>query len=905
MTQYTLSSSDPNTTLAFAGGKGANLAVLARAGFRVPPGFIVSTDAYREFLQLNQIESRILVLAQSISADEPEALDQVSADIRSLFEHGVMPIDIAEEIQDAYRDLGSETPMPTLPVAVRSSATAEDLPGMAFAGQQDTYLNIVGETAVVDSVQRCWGSLWTARAMAYRARNHIPPDEVALAVVVQQVIASEVSGVLFTANPVTGRRDEIVIDASFGLGEAIVSGQVEPDHYVVDPHTWRITECQLGAKEMAILPREGGGTERITREGVGQQALADAHIIELAHLGQHVADHFGSPQDIEWAWAKQRLYLLQSRPVTSLYPLPDNVKPDEGLRVYVNFNSIQGVTDPLTPMGIDAIRLLFGNVPGMLGASSSIRHFLPEAGGRLFMDLTDPLRDPRLKKTVPNLLADTDPAAQQILTRLVEQRPMPSKRVLTMGRAFRLLLTLLPILRRVIGAMLAPGNVYPRVIAMADAFTAQAQAHADGAHDLKDRLRAMETDLSRAEETFLPVMPTVLPVLSAIPLLDRWLTGWLGEKPGVAFQLARGSKNLTTEMDLSLWQVAQAIRSDPIARDTMRAKSAAELVKAYRQGRLPTTAQSALDDFMRAYGMRAVAEIDMGRPRWREDSMPILQTLQSYLEIKDPSQAPDLVFRHNQERAETLAAKYIARARRTRWGWLRARLIGAIVRRIRALSGLREVPLFYMVKTLDIYRTALLKSGRELVERGVLEHPEDIFFIPLDSLTRFAQGEKVNLKSMAAEAHADYDRECARKQMPRVLLSNGEAFYEGVQDATAAKDELVGQAVSPGVAEGRAHVILDPHRARLEPGEILVCPSTDPGWTPLFLAAAGLVMEIGGMVTHGSVVAREYGLPAVVGVHQATTRLKTGDRIRVDGSRGRVMVLTDGNGTTRSESKSD
>ena len=905
MTQYTISFSDPNTTLAFAGGKGANLAALARAGFQVPPGFIVTTDAYREFLQMNQIESRILVLAQSISADEREALDQVSADIRSLFEHGMMPEDIADEIKATYRHLASETRTQTLPVAVRSSATVEDLPGMAFAGQQDTYLNVVGQAAVVDAVKRCWGSLWTARAMAYRARNHIPPDEIALAVVVQQMIASEVSGVLFTANPVTGRRDETVIDASFGLGEAIVSGQVEPDHYAVDPHTWKISECQLGAKETAIFPREGGGTERITREEIGQQALADAQIVELARTAQRVAEHFGSPQDIEWASAKQQFYLLQSRPITSLYPLPENDKADEGLRVYVNFNSIQGVTDPLTPMGIDAIRLLFGQVPQMLGATRSIRHFLPEAGGRLFMDLTDPLRDPRLRKMVPNLLADTDPGAQQILTRLAKERPMPSKDVLTIGRAFRLLFTLLPILRRVIGAMLAPDDVYARVIAMADKFTAQAQANADAAHDLNARLRAMETDLSHAEETFLPVMPTVLPIMSAVPLLDRWLTDWLGEKPGAAFQLARGARNLTTEMDLSLWHVAQAIRSDPIARDALNTESASELVNAYHQGRLPTTAQSALDDFMRTYGMRAVAEIDMGRPRWREDPTSNLRTLQSYLEIDDPNLAPDAVFRRSQERAITLTGEYIARTRRTRWGWLRARLIGGIVRRIRALGGLREVPLFYMVRTLDIYRTALLKSGRELVGRGELEHPEDVFFIPLDSLTRFAHGEKVNLKSKAAKQRADYDRECARKQMPRVLLSNGEAFYGGLQDPTAAGDELVGEAVSPGVAEGRAHVILDPHQARLEPGEILICPSTDPGWTPLFLAAGGLVMEIGGMVTHGSVVAREYGLPAVVGVHQATTRLKTGDRIRVDGNRGRVTVLSDRNGTTRSEGTSD
>lgn len=899
MTNDILGFSSPEATLARAGGKGANLAALARAGFSVPPGFIVATDAYRAFVVANSIEPRLLALTQSISPDEPGELEETSSAIRSLFEQGSMPGDIAGEIRSAYRDLLSQVHTPTSSVAVRSSATAEDLPGMAFAGQQDTYLNVIGEDAVLDSVKRCWGSLWTARAMAYRARNHIRPDEVALAVVVQQMIASQVSGVLFTANPVTGRRDEMVVDASFGLGEAIVSGQVEPDHYVVDPHLWRIGERRLGAKQISIVPRAHGGTEQMAQEAAQQQALPDAQILELAQTAQRVADYIGSPQDIEWAWANQHLYLLQSRPITSLYPLPKNAEHANGLRVYVNFNSIQGVTDPLTPTGIDAIRLLFSHVPKLLGATSSIGQLLPEAGSRLFMDMTDLLRDPRLRKVVPSFLADTDPGAQQILTRLIAERPMASRPVLTTRRALKLILALLPILRRVVAAMLAPDNVYPRTIATAEQFTAQAQAHANAAHDLSSRLSAMEDDLSRAEETFLPVMPTILPVLNAIPLLDRWLTQWLGEKPGAVFELMRGSKNLTTEMDLRLWAAAQTIRADAMAREVLRTGPVEELVKAYRRRQLPATAQRALDEFLRVYGMRAVAEIDIGRPRWREDPAPIIQTLQSYLQIDDPNRAPDVVSRRNQERADSLTAQYIARARQTRWGWLRARLIAGIVRRMRALGGLREVPLFYMVKTLDIYRTALLDSGRELVGRGELERPEDMFFIPLDALTRFAQGEKTDLKGLAAVHRADYERECSRKQMPRVLLSNGEAFYEGVQDTAASGDELVGEAVSPGVAEGRAHVILDPHRARLEPGEILVCPSTDPGWTPLFLAAGGLVMEIGGMITHGSVVAREYGLPAVVGVHQATARLKTGDRIRVDGNRGRVMVLSEGNGAGR------
>src|SRR5512142_568333 len=348
MARYTLPFSSIEATLERAGGKGTNLAEMARAGFAVPPGFVVTTDAYREFVQANQFSARLLDLARGISPDHLAALYDTSAKIRNLFEQGAMPPAIAAEIRSEHHLLASNSQTPTAPpqpVAVRSSATAEDLPGLAFAGQQDTFLNVTGEDAVLDAVKRCWGSLWTARALAYRARNNIHPDKVELAVVVQKMVASESSGVLFTANPVTGRRAESVIDASFGLGEAIVSGLVTPDHYVVNTRAWKISECVLGEKAVAVIPRAGGGTEQVAQENAQWQALPDEQIIELARTGQRVAEHFGSPQDIEWAWAEQRLVLLQSRPIASLYPLPASDLPEDDLRVYVNFNAIQGVTD--------------------------------------------------------------------------------------------------------------------------------------------------------------------------------------------------------------------------------------------------------------------------------------------------------------------------------------------------------------------------------------------------------------------------------------------------------------------------------------------------------------------------------------------------------------------------------
>jgi pyruvate,water dikinase len=339
MYTYILPFSSTEAPLPRAGGKGANLAQLVDAGFSVPPGFILSTDAYRAFVKANQLQPRIMTLVGGISPDDVPAIESVSVEICSLFDQGVMPAEIGAEIISAYHALTNSQKG----VAVRSSATTEDLPGMAFAGQQDTYLNVIGEQGLLNAIQHCWSSLWAARAMVYRARNHIPPGEAVLAVIVQKQIASEVSGVAFTANPVTGRRSEIVINASFGLGEAVVSGWVVPDRSTVDPYLWEITERKIGSKEMAVIPLPGGGTHRVPGVANQEQSLQEAQILELARLAQAVAVHFGTPQDIEWAWADRQFYLLQSRHITALYPLPENDRQPEELRVYVNFNAIQGV----------------------------------------------------------------------------------------------------------------------------------------------------------------------------------------------------------------------------------------------------------------------------------------------------------------------------------------------------------------------------------------------------------------------------------------------------------------------------------------------------------------------------------------------------------------------------------
>lgn len=885
MTNCILPFSSQDAGLDRVGGKGANLAELTRAGFNVPPGYLITTEAYRAFVAANCFGDELLRLARAVVADDPVSLEQTAEKIRALFANASMPTEIAAEIQSAYALLSTDHS--PLAVAVRSSATAEDLPGLSFAGQQETYLNIIGAEELCEAVKKCWGSLWTARAIGYRARNNIAPDDIALAVVVQQMIASEVSGVLFTANPLTGHRGEIVIDASFGLGEAIVSGQVEPDHFVVNATTWQITTRDLGEKSIAILPCAEGGTQTIEQSRADVQALPDEQIIALAKLSKRVADHYGAPQDIEWAWANRQLYLLQARPITSLYPLPAlNYSPDD-VCVYASFNSIQGIVGPITPLGRNFMQVVLSGLPVDLPASE----YLPEAGARLFIDLTAFVRDPFARRIVLAVLARGDPAARQALLGVLKSETVKEQRTVTPLTIPRLLFKARHIIGRAVHALYSPEQACASAIKDAQEFVGRIRANVASADDLPSLLAILESDLPGAVVRVIARMvPVVAPGFGVMFALQKNLAEWLGLPSTAALQLARGlPNNPTTEMDLKLWATAQAIRADSAAATFMQTLPIEQLVALYQQRALPAVVQNVLEKFLGEYGMRGIGELDVGVRRWEEDPASIVQTINSYLSITDANLAPDMVFQRGAVEAERLSQEYVAQIRKTRFGAIRVRIFRAMYRRLRVLSGTREAPKFYAVTGIAAYRAAFLKQARTLVTQGKIEDVEDIFFVSLDDLKRFARGEPVDLKTLVAANRAEYVREQARRQLPRLLLSTGEVFYEGLSETGTS--DLVGDGVSPGVVEGKVRVVLDPRGVRLEPGEILVCPATDPGWTPLFLAAGGLVMEVGGLVTHGAVVAREYGIPAIVGVHQATQRLQTGQRVQVDGSAGRVRIL--------------
>ncbi|HEX4817930.1 MAG TPA: PEP/pyruvate-binding domain-containing protein [Nonomuraea sp.] len=869
--------------LAEVGGKAANLGELTRAGLPVPPGWVLTTEAYRQ-----------------VAAGLETAGDGLAERARRHLLEAPVPGHVRDTIVKHYAALGDD-----VPVAVRSSATAEDLPFASFAGQQETYLNVVGAEAVVEAVRRCWASLWTDRAVAYRESNGIDHAAVRLAVVVQVMVDARVAGVMFTANPVTGRRREIVIDASPGLGEAVVSGAVNPDRFVV--YDGAVLDRRAGDKRVAVRPLPGGGTERVeTAPGHdGGLCLTDAEVRRLAELGARVERHYGAPQDTEWAVdADGRLWLTQARPITTLYPLPEPARP--GLRVFFSVNVAQGVMGPLTPMGLSAFRLISGGGAGLAGFGPADPHdgapFLAVAGQRVWLDLTAAVRSRPGRAILPRALTLGEARAVAVMERLFEDpRLAPahrSRRPFLRGLARFARRVHLP--SRVLLALTRPD----RALAYARRVGAQldARLRVPARATPAQRLDHAERVLTAAFPAIVSVMPIVVTGYGLFALASRLS----GLSPAEMQDVLRGvPHNPTTEMDLELWDLTTRIEPEPF-----RELPVAELVRRYAEGGLPPAAQREITAFLDKYGHRGVAEIDLGVPRWSEEPAHILGSLANYLRLDgDPALAPAALFAQGERRAREAVARVVAAARREgRW---RGAVAGFALRRTRAYAGLRELPKFYLVKMLAGVRRSLLEVGAHLVERGLLDEPADVFFLDLREVRAAVAGGDAraagrapgggdpraagvapdggDLRDLVAGRRAAYEQEARRRHVPRVLLSDG---TEPEALATPAADgALAGTAASAGTVTGTARVVLDPIGAHLEPGEILVCPSTDPGWTPLFLTAGGLVMEMGGAMSHGAVVAREYGIPAVVGVPDATHRVTTGQRIEVNGAAGTVTLL--------------
>ena len=838
----------------------------------------MTTTAWSAFVASVPGFGAALDALDAVAADDADGVRAHGGRLRALLGAAPVPEDIAAAVLAAWRESGEEHSY-----AVRSSATAEDLPDASFAGQQDTHLNVRGERMLLDRVRDCWASLFTDRAILYRAQHGFDHRAVQLSVVVQRMVLPQVSGILFTADPVRGHRGIVSIDAGFGLGEALVSGLVSADLFRVRKSDGALLEATIADKKLAIVPLPEGGTEtrELPPEEGARPSLTEDQARELAALGARVEAHYGRPQDIEWCIEDGTVYLVQSRPITTLFPLPQPPPDDDLLHVYASFGHMQVMTDPMHPLARSTWRLLFpfGRARGVV---AEMPH-LPEAASRLFLDLTSLLHHPLTRRMVGVVLPRMESLVASGVQDLL-QRPELVRRPEAAASTAMLRRFVLPAALGVATALFwhDPDRLRQRIPEQLEALLAEYAAAVQAAPAGVERLQAAQRWLVGAFDRLIHIIPPILSSVAAGGVLEWLLRG--RAEPGDLADVGRGLEgNVTTTMDLEVGDLADLARPHPAVCAALDAGITEPDAFAQLDGGAPFA--EALRAFRQRYGMRGSAEIDLGRTMWRDDLTPVLQVVLGGL-----SRAPGAHREHHAvqaKRGEQAGRALVAAASPlTRW------LVRRLVRVHRTLMALREHPKYLLVRLFDQTRAVALEAGEELVCRGQLDEPRDVFFLSFGELEA-ALGDERPLVALVAERKAALARD-ARRKPPRLMTSEGEVPQLSHAHADLPAGAMAGTAASAGVIEGVARVITDPAAQRLEHGEILVAPFTDPGWTTLFINAAGLVMEVGGMMTHGSVIAREYGIPAVVCVPEALSRIRTGDRVRVDGDRGIVELLDGG-----------
>lgn len=863
------------TKLMLVGGKGANLGELSKIeGLQVPDGFYVTTDASRRIIEESTSIGGLLDALSLLQVEDRGEIAEISREIRSLIEGTAIPKEIAGGIMDFLSRLGENDAY-----AVRSSATAEDLPTASFAGQQETYLNIIGKQEILKHISRCWASLFTERAVTYRIQNGFDHRKVLLSVVIQKMVFPQVSGILFTADPSTSNRKMLSIDASFGLGEALVSGLVNADSYKV--REGRIVSKMISTKKVRIDALKSGGTEeqKIEPELQDRQALTDGQILQLEQLGRKIEAHFGSPQDIEWCLADDDFYILQSRPVTTLFPIPES--KDQENHVYVSVGHQQMMTDAMKPLGI-SFWLMTSRAP--------MRH----AGGRLFVDVTPMMASPVGAKMVIDNLGKSDPLIKDALMTLVERRdflsisPEELEAVESGQRGQEA-----PFL-----------GIHEETHNDLNIVTNLVRHHQDSLETLKHGIEDksgtelfdfIQEDLQELKKVLMEPqsMGVIMAAMNASFWINEKMEEWLGEK-NVADRLSQSvSNNITSEMGMALMDVADTIRPYPDVVDYLqRIKADSAMDGRFLEGLVSLEGgqetEDAILDYLDRFGMRCAGEIDLTRTRWRENPAILVPMILSNIRNFEPGEGKRR-FEQGRLDARNKAQELLERLKRLPDGEQKAEETKQKISVIRNLTGYREYPKYTMVSRYFVYKQALLKEAERLVKAGVIREKEDIYYLTFDELREVVRTSTLD-EEVISTRKEEYKRH-ERLTPPRVLTSDGEIITGKYKRENLPAEALVGLPVSSGVIEGRARVILDMAEADLESGDILVTSFTDPSWTPLFVSIKGLVTEVGGLKTHGAVIAREYGLPAVVGVEDATKVIRDGQRIRVNGTEGYVEIL--------------
>jgi pyruvate,water dikinase len=863
------------SNLDVAGGKGSNLGELARLDLPVPAGFVISTSAYVSFVEANELQEAILDRAAAVVVGDPLSAEAASKAIQILFQDGTVPESLASPIRKAYAEFEQD-----LPVAVRSSATAEDLPTASFAGQQDTYLNVRGEDALLDAVRNCWASLWTARAISYRARQGIDPGSVSLAVVVQELIPAEKSGILFTANPVDGQRDQILINAAWGLGEAIVGGLVTPDDVVLSKKPLALVSRETGSKSvMTAIDVEGTREIDVPAHQQDEQVLDEAEAIELARLGIEIEDHYGIPMDIEWAIANHKIAILQARPITSLPDpapaLPEFVwEPISPKTIWMRRQIVEHMPEPLSPLFEDLY----------------LTQGLPATVDRLLAAMSGTDKSPLdMWKMMPDGFARTINGYAYTAA----SGKMDMSAVLPIIKIYARMprLTKLPFFNFEEGVVPA----YRSIIAHWSDVDLEAAEDAE----LLDGM----AELAAADSTYWFGSAIVLGFSRVLdPVFDRLLKSFLVRgalpqpRPGSSVFL-RGFDAKALDAQADLEALAERIRDLPEAAELIAQNQAEDMLAVLNTSPGADEVLERIHEYFEEYGHQ-IYNLDFADPTQIEDPMPVLLSLKALVQ-KPPqvtARARQAELAKNRDALVEATEKKLNPLSRGlfRWVWKSTKRYGPY----------REHVLFYLGLAWPTVRKLAIQLGQRLAADGSLAAAEDIYFLHDAEIRQAIEARQSNaavpdLRDAAAERRAL--RNLRKRVTPPAKVPAGSTLKFGpfkfsMFDPTPEEPDmesafLKGHGVSTGTVTGPASVVrsIDDFD-QMQPGTILVCPTTTPAWTPLFSQAVGLVTDIGGALAHGSIVAREYGIPAVMGTGVATERIESGMMLVVDGDAGTVRM---------------
>ena len=880
MVTYVYSLEDAPDDPALVGGKAASLGRLLRAGLPVPPGFVLTSDAYREFLHANGLNAEFA----SVEGEDREA------GVLALLRASPWPDDLRAVIEEAYGGLQSRGDGAS--VAVRSSATAEDSAGASFAGQHATLLNVDGLDAVLDAVLACWASLQRSSAFVYRQNRKVQDEEPAMAVVVQTLVPADAAGVAFTLDPVGVDRDVVLIDAAFGLGEGVVGGIVSPDHYVVRKSDGTIIRRDVAEQRVQIAPAPGGGTrhEELADERAREPVLSDAQAVELARLAVRIEEQAGAPQDIEWALAEGRFFILQARPVTTAAAeeagwVSEFATETDPETIWTAANVQEVLPDQLSPLGCSINKVIideFGDEPiRRMGFRLKTKDpFFAFFYGRPFLNLTMMLEVAEQSPfTSPEALMD------QFLGQAREEIAPPKR------PSFAKLLRYARVLPRALWFSLRmPAEVRraEKIIAELD----QEEAGRPFGQQSDEELpRTLDDGLLHSAEVGIIHVSGGGVTSSSFELLRRCTEGWLGDENGaLQATLCTGLAGLeSAQPAYELWELSRLVLASDRLREAFAPTDGTEIERkvASLTGEAVDAFRRRLAAFLARHGHRSVMEAELSAKSWEEDLPTVFAMLRNYLRA-DESTDPQRI-EERQRRAREEATRDALR--RLRW-WQRP-IFRRVLRGAQERVAMREHTKSLLVKGTHRGRRLTRELARRMMARGLLDDLGDFYYLTWDEVKALVGG---GLSHDEARAHVRR-RRAEEERNRQVLLP--ETFRGRPKPLRPADlelpegDVLTGIAVSPGRVTGRARVILDPRRdATIEPGEILVAPVTDAGWTPLFVAASGVVVDVGGTLSHGSTVAREYGLPAVVNVKHGTRMIRTGQTITVDGTQGVVVLET-------------